>query len=982
MPRYQEREGVAARHPCLPGTIGRYELGPQLVEARPISGAVPQIKDAGTPCRAHRHMTSVSRPVRLPRRYPHALLGLRMLCTWTIALSVLGCGGGGGSAETSAAPLSSTGQGASQILSTSQPLATEKAAGAALSPAPGYYVDSVLGDDANDGAIERPWRTLARVSSAVLKAGDGIYLRCGQRWRETLSLNHNQLADGSIVAGYGSECSTQKAAISGADDFSGGWTLNAGVWSRSLPAGTPKISQLFIDSTPMKTAQWPDAGNPAPQIALAVLSASTGAASRQSLGVQADTLVNLQSQSLLGATIQIRTQPWMIETRRVVGQTGSTVQLDKVTDWGLQSGQVVVLQDQRWMLDSPGEFFHDTASQMLYLIAPLGISPRDLNAALVEGSVRDLALRLINRRGMSVRDLMLTATRDTGLRLTDAPGIQVTRVEAQHNAIAGIQLQQWVKAAEGETGGAVTDSLFADNGHVGIDAQYVNGVLVARNRVLATGTGNHHQANVFAAIAAGPAARVEDNQVDGSGYIGIRFSAVGGSTVMRNTVSGYCVRLTDCGAIYTWNGNAYPSTSTESTVEGNRVFGATPLDVVAAEDGSDVIAGVYVDDLSHGVTIRGNTIFGAPTGVLVHNSSRTIVTGNRIWLPSQVGIFASMDDRAVDTMVSNRFEGNQIVPLASTRVLPGALPEFRVAQAFWFWHWRSGAAALAPERNSFINNSVFQLQGPLAAHAWLRGPGDERYIDSQEWQNLNPAEPPVQRPVTFDALQVTTGPELVQNGDFNAGLTSWRTWHHANSTQFSAQPTNSRLGCDGPCISFTSGHGTDLLASQPFQMRTGVPHVYRWKAVMPPNSKASVAYPYISRESSPWDAMWNTQGFVGYNPRQAGAGNVLNYEIFFMPKSADAARVNLQLDTAGVSVGVDSISVREVTGYLAAKVGDWAAVAHAPAGSQRIWSCADFGWPAGCQVAGESGLVAFPLTVPAGGMLFLVRIDSNFASRR
>ena len=906
--------------------------------------------------------------------------GIRLAC-----LTLLGaCGGGGGGSISGAPSVPEFGVAKISSAVLEMVAANESAPGitqgAAISA--GYYVDANWGDDTKSGSIDQPWRTLARLTNVRLQTGEGFYLRCGQKWRETLSLNHIQLVDGSTVAGYGNECSTQKAVISGADDFSGGWAYSAGVWSRSLPAGTPKVSQLFVDGIPMRTAQWPDAGIAGQQVALALMPASASTASRQSLGIRAGTLDDLPNQSLIGATVQIRTQPWMVETRRVVGQTGRTVQLDNATAWSLQSGQGVVLQDQRWMLDSPGEFFHDFAGQRLYLIVPAGGVPSNLNAALVEGSVRDLALRLINRRGMNVRDLMLTATRDTGLRLTDAPGAQVTRVDARNNVIAGIQMQQWVKAANGENGGAVTDSLFVGNGQVGIDALHVSGALVARNLVIATGIGDHQRANVLAAIAAGPAARIEDNQVDGSGYIGIRFSAVGGSTVLRNTVAGYCVRLTDCGAIYTWNGHGSPLPATDSIVEGNRVFGATRLDAVAVEDGSDVIAGVYVDDLAHGVTVRGNTIFGAPTGVLVHNASRTVVSGNRIWLPSRVGIFATMDELTVDTMVSNRFESNQIVPLVSTRVLAGALPEFRVAQAFWFWHWRSGAAALAPGRNSFINNSVFQLQGPLAAHAWLRGPGDERYIDSLEWQSQNPAEPPVQRPLTFDALQITTGPELVQNGDFNAGLTSWRTWHHANSTQFSALPTNSQPGCDGPCISFTSGHGTDLLASEPFQMRQGVPHVYRWNAAMPADSKASVAYPYISRENSPWDAMWNTQGFVGYNPRQASAGSVLNYEIFFMPKSSDAARVNVQLDTAGVSVGIDGISVREVTGYVAAKVGDWAAVAYAPAGAQRTWSCTDFGWPSGCEVAGESGLVALPLTVPAGEIQFLVRIDSKFAKRR
>lgn len=846
---------------------------------------------------------------------------------------------------------------------------------------PGFYVDANVGNDSNSGTIDRPWRSLARVAAVRLSPGQGIYLRCGGTWRESLSLSAKQLVDGSTIAGYGSECSTRKAVISGADDFSGGWQKSGSVWSRSLPAGTAKITQLFVAEQALRTAQWPNADSAAGSRRMALVAAA--AASTKTAALQSGDSTWLLGKDMAGATVQVRTQPWFVETRRVLSVNDGHMNLDSSTDWALETGDGFVLQDKHWMLDAPGEFFHDTAAQRLYLIAPFAGVPTDLNTATVEGSVRDIALALTQRSKLVVRNLALRAARVDGLRITDAPQARLERIEARDNMSAGVRLWQWEVIPAGTPGSSITDSLASGNGQYGIDAQYVARAQIKRNRVLATGTAAHHVDGVFASIAAGPGAVTEANVVDGSGYIGIRFSSVAGSVIARNTVSGYCSRLSDCGAIYTWTGRNAPQAATESSVEDNRIFGAIALDVVATTDGSDVIAGVYVDDYSHGVTVRGNTIFGAPMGVFIHNASRTTVTNNRIWLPARVGLWVNMDERDVDTMVSNRFADNQIVPLVNSKAIAGALPEFRVAQAFWFWHWRSGAAAMAPERNHFTNNAVVQLQGAVAAHAWLRGPGDERYVDSVGWQRMNLAEPLVQRPLTFDALQFTTGPELVQNGGFDAGLASWRTWHHDSSTQFNAKAETLRPGCDGPCAGFISGHGTDLLASAPFQMRPGLPHVYRWKAVMPPNSHASMAYPYISRETSPWDAMWNAQGFVGYNPRHGQAGEVLSYEIFFTPKSADAGRVNLQLDTPGVSVGVDSISVREVTGYAVARLTDWAAVVHAYADAPRIWKCADLGWPSGCQVASENGQrVDLPLHLPAGAIQMLVRTDSRFVSRR
>lgn len=54
---------------------------------------------------------------------------------------------------------------------------------------PGYYVDSVSGDDSNDGtAPNRAWATLAKVAATTFSSGDAIYLVAGSTWNETLTL--------------------------------------------------------------------------------------------------------------------------------------------------------------------------------------------------------------------------------------------------------------------------------------------------------------------------------------------------------------------------------------------------------------------------------------------------------------------------------------------------------------------------------------------------------------------------------------------------------------------------------------------------------------------------------------------------------------------------------------------------------------------------------------------------------------------------
>ena len=888
------------------------------------------------------------------------------------------CGGGSSpAAETAsvATPLGST--------ATALAAADRAAADSAkISAAPGYYVDALLGQDSNPGTIEQPWATLSRAARVSLQPGQGLYLRCGRVWRESLELGAKQLVDGSVVAGYGTECSTQKAVISGADDFSTGWTFSAGVWSRSLRADTPKISQLFVNGQALRTAQWPNApvdGSVPPARAVAVAKSPSTAASRinQELVLNPADSVTPMGQDLIGATVHVRTQSWLIETRRVTGQSGGAIQLNAATDWNLQNGQGLVLQDKRWMLDSPGEFFHDTLAQKLYLIAPAGTTPSDLNAATVEGSVRDTPLALTQRASLDVHDLALRAARIDGLRLTNAPQAQLSRLEASDNLDAGIRLAQWDALAPAVPGPTVSDVLVSGNGQYGLDALHVDKVQVKRVRAIATGTGVQHQAHAAAAIAVGNGARVESSTVDDAGYIGIRFGSLGGSVITGNTVTRFCRRLADCGGVYTWTGSALAARTSTYVVENNRIVGSGLPGMLTDVD--DIIAGIYIDDFSNGARVRGNLVVDTQFSVFVHNASNSQIDGNRFWLPTKAAIAAIMDQSDGDWMSGNTYTNNELVPVVVAELGRGGLPAFKVSQAVWFQHRLAGEAAFAAGRNTFSGNQVVQLQGPLHAHAWLRTPAGDRFVDATEWRALNPLDGTVRRPLRFAPLNYSLAPELVTDASFSNGLASWGHYNDPTAHGFSLQPVATAPGCAGPCMRLTSGHPYDLLGSQVFQMRPGALHVYRWSAVMPSSVAATVGSPYIGRAVTPYDAMSDERGFVAYLGRGGQAGEVIDYETFFVAKSDAPARINLQLETLRVPVTFTLASVREVTGITTARTADWVALVSAPADTTRTVGCVELGWPAGCSAIGLDGAaLALPLTLPAGSERLVMRADSTF----
>ncbi|TLX78221.1 hypothetical protein E9993_00640 [Labilibacter sediminis] len=67
-----------------------------------------------------------------------------------------------------------------------------------------YYLSSSEGDDANDGTIDSPWKTLDRISLASLKPGNTVNFKCGDRFDGHFVLNGSGTTEEPItITSYG-----------------------------------------------------------------------------------------------------------------------------------------------------------------------------------------------------------------------------------------------------------------------------------------------------------------------------------------------------------------------------------------------------------------------------------------------------------------------------------------------------------------------------------------------------------------------------------------------------------------------------------------------------------------------------------------------------------------------------------------------------------------------------------------------------------
>lgn len=833
----------------------------------------------------------------------------------------------------------------------------------------GFYVDAVEGNDANPGTLAMPWKTLRKVTEARLTSGQSIFLRCGRTWRESLSLDGIQLADAANVVGYGAECSTGKAVISGADLFNGGWAQSGNVWSRPVPAGTPKITRLFVDGVSQSTARWPNATASAQGYAL--VHPQGGGAKWSVLASAADQTV-LSGKDIQGAALYARTLAWKIETRRVASFAAGTLTLSAGTDYTMDAGEGYVLEDKLWMLDAPGEFFHDTVNNRLYVYPSATAAQTDLNARSVEGSVRDVALRIASRSNIGVKDLALRMARVSGLVLQNASGAVVERIEANGNGETGVAVVQ----SDALPGATIRNSHFSNNFIYGIDASSGGATTLSDNTVTETGTSNY-PGWTHAAIEGGKGANILNNIVDGAAYHGIRFSGNGGGTVKNNAVTRYCLRLSDCGAIYTWNGAKLTGSTQRATVENNQVHGARPNVEGAVGFGVDVVGGIFLDDFSHGITVRNNMVRDVPFGLVLRNGSNAVFESNRVWLPTRAAIAVTNDQTDRDYLVGNTFRNNQFVPVKSAVNQFPALPTFSESYPIYFFNNFGAASSISSGNNTFTGNQVVRLDGSTdGVHAWLRSNTEDTRMSSAAWAVFNRLDAPTATPMTFALYQLTLGPELVPGGSFDSGFGAWNSWLSSEGSGGSAS-ASSAGGCVGTCVQLTAGTSNDWIASPGFVMRAGAPHLYAYTATL--GGAATLGWPYISRNATPWDNMATTAGYTSSVALSGSAGQVIRYEAFLTPKSSVEARVNLQVKTPGVSVRFDSVSVREITGFSFSTTADWAAVASAPVGQSSTVSCTSLGWPAGCSATTIDGVsVTLPQTLTAGSSQLYLRANSSW----
>jgi len=124
-----------------------------------------------------------------------------------------------------------------------------------------YYFSSTSGDDSRTATQAQspstPWRTLAKLNaiSSGLKAGDTVFLQCGNIFPGPLRINASGASGAPIVVtSYGSGA---QPIVTGFAKLSGWTSLGGNMWVSSCP-GTTSVNMVKINDQVTPMGRWPN----------------------------------------------------------------------------------------------------------------------------------------------------------------------------------------------------------------------------------------------------------------------------------------------------------------------------------------------------------------------------------------------------------------------------------------------------------------------------------------------------------------------------------------------------------------------------------------------------------------------------------------------------------------------------------------------------------------------------------------------------
>jgi parallel beta-helix repeat protein len=645
-----------------------------------------------------------------------------------------------------------------------------------FSEAANYYLSSTLGKDTYSaqqaGSLMTPWKTLDHLNEMMgyLKPGDSVLFKRGETFQGLLVLTVSGSSTSHIVFGsYGSGNDPVITDVMA----KGSWNeLGGNLWSTDLKPDEVTSDAFFLNGKAQPKGRFPNATG----VNKGYLTVESHS------GTTALTNPVISESDWIGGECVLRIRRWKLDRRTIDSQSGNTLHLNYPASYEITDRFGFFIQGHQNTLDQNGEWYFDSADNRLvvYALTNPGLQHAGIpvTASLFTAS---------EQHYFTLENLEFRGSLHAVISLSHCSGFEIKNSVIRYGSNQGIEIT-------GSDQFRIQDNTITDicnNGMIissSADFEITGNLL--RNVGLWPGrqTGSGPQCN--AVYLQGQGFVCNSNVLDSIGYIGIFFE---GSNIQisRNYIRHFCLTLDDGAAIYT--SSNVDGTDTNRLVEENMI-----LYGIGAPEGTDdgnyrSANGIYADDRSENLTIRGNTVaYCGEMGVFLHNASHCTISDNVLYnnLTQLALIHSSINpDHPIHGL---SVSDNTFVAQTATQLTA---------------EYRTNADDLSLF-GSFTNNAYYRPadEGPtLGIYYYRNGIQFSRRADLSVWQSLSGQDLNARySPVTFPVFNVTdtTAANRISNGAFNTDASGWNIWS-AYGNAFRSREVENTI--NGPCLRFGFG---------------------------------------------------------------------------------------------------------------------------------------------------------------------------------
>lgn len=477
-----------------------------------------------------------------------------------------------------------------------------------------YFVKAG-GNDSNDGQSDATaWKTISKVNTVALSAGDIIQFKCGDTFAGTITPQ-------TAGVTYTSYSTGARPIISGLVQVTG-WTLiSPNIYEATVPGGLPTLNMVVINGVPTPMGRTPNAN-----------AANAGYWVYQSyVNFTSITSSSLTGQpNFSGADLVVRKQPYTTARVLIASHVGNTLNFSIPTGSSFGAGNGFFIENSPLTLDQQGEWYYNPATQKLRIF--YNSTPPTIQASTINTLVN-----ISNRTNLVFNNLNFQGSEQIAMFLNIATNCMINNCTFQYIGETAI----WYQGSSNLT---VQGCTFRDVNMIGINHTGTNnmsGVTIQNDTMRNIGMqpGMISKSTIYQESSSSCGINafvgnmlIQRNVFDSIGYCAIALRTNFNNQIIRNNiVTNYCGVKSDGGGIYNAGVRLNPVPATPTIIDGN-IVGKTLNSTGGTTNSTDLqTIGIYLDASSTNVQVTNNTVYEAWKGIFLSQSQYVTVTGNTIY---------------------------------------------------------------------------------------------------------------------------------------------------------------------------------------------------------------------------------------------------------------------------------------------------------------------------------------------------------------